>query len=579
MAIGTETSKVSYTGDGVVTDFPVPFGFDAADLKVAYRPADADPEDDDTAWVEGANYTVTVAGSGGTVTAAAAPPVGSTVTIYRAPALVQLDAFSADEPFDGLKIEEALDKVVEQVQRVRDDVDRAPRFRHTAGVDFALEAPVPGAVLTVDETGLIGKWMDPPDTVIVGSQGYDLHCSFPVAPVEGEGVVFTIVRKMELPAALAGSMARCVTAPAAEQVFKIHAGATEIGTITFAIGATLGVIAGPASSVVMVPSDRLTIRLDSEQDPTMRDVSIALLGRSPVLSTIPASDFTAALAEHAETIADAVAAALALADGNLQALVDALMDSGSDVVAAFATALAGHGHALSDITGLVDALAGRAAAAHSHAQSDVTGLVEALSGKAASVHGHAIADVTGLEAALAAAGGTPEIADVVGLVAALTGKAASVHLHSVTVQTELAGTPYANTTTTYATMSQTFEYAAPSNGAACKVSVEVEGTTESPNGGGSDRGFLKLQVLVGASWTDVLVGGVAIEKFVGQVRAAGTAPASSRIDTFERHFTAVLSNAQQKTGGGFAVRIQGKIVDAGSTTRTRVITAEMAECA
>lgn len=574
MAIGTETSTVSYTGDGVVTDFPVPFGFDAADLKVSYRPAGADAEDDDTAWVEGTNYTVTVAGSGGTVTAAAAPPVGSTVTIRRAPALVQLDAFTADEPYDGPKIEEAFDKVVELVQRVRDDVDRAPRFRRTAGVDFALEEPVPGAVLTVDDTGLIGKWMDPPDTVIVGSQGYDLHCSFPQAPVEGEGVVFTIVRKMELPAALAGSMARCVVAPAAEQVFKIHAGATEIGAITFAAAATVGVIAGPASAVVMAPSDRLTIRLDSEQDPTMRDVSIALLGRSPVLSTIPASDFTAALAEHAETIADAVAAALALADGDLQALVDALTDSGSDVVAAFATALAGHGHALSDITGLVDALAGKAAASHAHAQSDVTGLVSALSGKAAAVHGHAIEDVTGLEAALAAAGGTPEIADVVGLVTALAGKAAVDHLHDVTVQTETPGSAYSNSTTTYAAMSQTFSYEQPVTDASCKVAVDVLGTTLSPNGGGFARSLLKMQALIGATWTDV-----SPEMSVGFLRITGNNPSSPVQMVFNCTLKARLTSAQQKTGGGYSVRVQGKIVDAGSSLTTAVITAEMAECA
>ncbi len=41
-----------------------------------------------------------------------------------------------------------------------------------------------------------------------------------------------------------------------------------------------------------------------------------------------------------------------------------------------------HTHEQSDVTGLVDALAGKAAAQHSHAQSDVTGLSDALAGKA-----------------------------------------------------------------------------------------------------------------------------------------------------------------------------------------------------
>jgi hypothetical protein len=42
-----------------------------------------------------------------------------------------------------------------------------------------------------------------------------------------------------------------------------------------------------------------------------------------------------------------------------------------------------HGHAQSDITGLVAALAGKAASSHSHAEGDVTGLTAALAAKAA----------------------------------------------------------------------------------------------------------------------------------------------------------------------------------------------------
>ena len=67
-----------------------------------------------------------------------------------------------------------------------------------------------------------------------------------------------------------------------------------------------------------------------------------------------------------------------------------------------------HGHAQSDVTGLVSALSGKAAAshthtksevtdfAHGHAQSDVTGLVSALSGKAAASHTHTASEITDL---------------------------------------------------------------------------------------------------------------------------------------------------------------------------------------
>lgn len=51
-------------------------------------------------------------------------------------------------------------------------------------------------------------------------------------------------------------------------------------------------------------------------------------------------------------------------------------------------AAATHTHAISDVTGLQDALDGKAATSHTHAISDVTGLDTALAGKADSDHNH-----------------------------------------------------------------------------------------------------------------------------------------------------------------------------------------------
>ena len=51
-------------------------------------------------------------------------------------------------------------------------------------------------------------------------------------------------------------------------------------------------------------------------------------------------------------------------------------------------AASAHGHAQADVTGLVEALAGKAAATHSHAQTEISGLTEALAGKAAASHAH-----------------------------------------------------------------------------------------------------------------------------------------------------------------------------------------------
>lgn len=47
-----------------------------------------------------------------------------------------------------------------------------------------------------------------------------------------------------------------------------------------------------------------------------------------------------------------------------------------------------HGHSQADVTGLVEALAGKAAASHSHAQTEISGLTDALAGKAAASHTH-----------------------------------------------------------------------------------------------------------------------------------------------------------------------------------------------
>ena len=58
-------------------------------------------------------------------------------------------------------------------------------------------------------------------------------------------------------------------------------------------------------------------------------------------------------------------------------------------------AASAHGHAQADVTGLVEALAGKAAATHGHAQTDITGLVDALASKAAADHTHGNYAATG----------------------------------------------------------------------------------------------------------------------------------------------------------------------------------------
>ncbi|WP_420170383.1 tail fiber domain-containing protein [Pseudomonas alloputida] len=88
MTVSTTTNEVSYDGTGGLAAWPVPFRFfDDTDLTVTK----IDAQDNSTVLVLGADYTVTGAGDleGGTVTPAAALPVGQKVIITRILAAVQ----------------------------------------------------------------------------------------------------------------------------------------------------------------------------------------------------------------------------------------------------------------------------------------------------------------------------------------------------------------------------------------------------------------------------------------------------------------------------------------------------------
>ena len=80
------------------------------------------------------------------------------------------------------------------------------------------------------------------------------------------------------------------------------------------------------------------------------------------------------------------------------AVTGSITEGGTSLSSKYATK--SHSHAMSDVTGLQNALNGKAASSHTHAVSDVTGLQNALDGKASSTHTHAMTDVTGLQDAL-----------------------------------------------------------------------------------------------------------------------------------------------------------------------------------
>jgi hypothetical protein len=126
MTISSQTTRVSYIGDGSTTAFSVPFYFQAnADLTVYLLSASGVK----TLQVLGTDYTLTGAGiaSGGTCTFAAAPTAttGASILIYRDPPATQTTSYNNNDPFPAKSHENALDKLTMLIQRLKERVGRS----------------------------------------------------------------------------------------------------------------------------------------------------------------------------------------------------------------------------------------------------------------------------------------------------------------------------------------------------------------------------------------------------------------------------------------------------------------------
>lgn len=129
MTIASQTSRISYVGDGSTTAFAVPFFFAANSDIVVYLQNSSGVQ---TLQVLGTNYTLTGAGvsGGGTCTFTAAPTstTGAVITIYRDPPLTQTTSYNNNDPFPAKSHEAALDKLTMLEQRTRDMISRSLRL-------------------------------------------------------------------------------------------------------------------------------------------------------------------------------------------------------------------------------------------------------------------------------------------------------------------------------------------------------------------------------------------------------------------------------------------------------------------
>lgn len=150
MTVSSTVNRVSYAGNDVTTAFSFPYKFFAdSDLVVALVD---DATDVETPQTLATHYTVTGAGAaaGGTVTMVTAPATGTTLVIYRDPAVTQdIDLVNGD-PFDvETGVERGFDKITLMVQRVKDIATRAMRLSDadTSGASTTLPLPTANRLL------------------------------------------------------------------------------------------------------------------------------------------------------------------------------------------------------------------------------------------------------------------------------------------------------------------------------------------------------------------------------------------------------------------------------------------------
>jgi len=126
MTVITTQSRVTYNGDGVTTNFPIPFMFLLNTDISAFVTTSAGGV---TQEVYGTNFTLSGAGlpTGGTYLRLAALPVGSSLQVYQNPPLTQATNYQQNSPFPGQTVTGDFDRQTIMSQRLSDILTRSIR--------------------------------------------------------------------------------------------------------------------------------------------------------------------------------------------------------------------------------------------------------------------------------------------------------------------------------------------------------------------------------------------------------------------------------------------------------------------
>lgn len=140
MTVATTANRVTYTGDGSTTAFPVSFPFyDNTDLVVIERVISTGAETTKTLTT---HYTVSGgSGSTGTVTAVTAPASTVQWIIKRVLPITQSIDYTPNDPFPASTHEEGLDRGVMRDQQLDEELDRSIKFPATDSTSLSPTLP------------------------------------------------------------------------------------------------------------------------------------------------------------------------------------------------------------------------------------------------------------------------------------------------------------------------------------------------------------------------------------------------------------------------------------------------------
>lgn len=166
MSVSNTVTDVIYVADGVQNTFAITFDFkDRSHVKVISKVIATGAE---TLLTEGADYNVV----GTNVVMASAPAATKVIVLYRVSPRTQTTDYLTSGPFLPEDHEEAMDKLLLQVQELQREINRCVKFSrgdYPAINPELLSPPTANSLLVINSTLSGMKYMDP--SLLVGPTG------------------------------------------------------------------------------------------------------------------------------------------------------------------------------------------------------------------------------------------------------------------------------------------------------------------------------------------------------------------------------------------------------------------------